>query len=243
MAKNILTGLVIAASIAAPGCAQSGSEDGGPAVQRSYQVGAFERIELAGPYNVQVRTGSAPSVSATGSEKALERMVVEVRGDRLLIHTRKRGGLFGFRSHGGGDVQVTVTVPSLRAAGIAGSGDIRIDRVSGDRFAGEIAGSGNLDVGNVEVRDFKLAIAGSGAAQAGAGRAQSAEYEIAGSGDIDAEGIASETASVSIAGSGSVTAQATRTAEVNIAGSGDVSMKGGAKCNVSKHGSGEVRCS
>ena len=240
MRKAIAIAIVVAAAAAA-GCARDREEDGGPAVERDFQVGGFERIEVAGPYEVEVRTGSAPSVHASGPQKEVERLVVEVRGDRLLIHSRKQRGMFSWGgSHDG--VRIAVTVPQLRGATIAGSGDIKVDRAAGPSFKGEIAGSGSLQLAAVEAESVELAIAGSGDIRA-AGKARSVRYEIAGSGDIEAAGLVAETAKVSIAGSGNVTAHATANADVETVGSGDVAVTGGAKCNVSKHGSGDVRCS
>ena len=67
---------------------------------------------------------------------------------------------FGWsRSH---PVKLTVTVPRLSSAEIAGSGDISVDKVSGDSFEGGIAGSGNLRIGQGEVKRLKDGIAGSG---------------------------------------------------------------------------------
>jgi len=232
----------IAGAIALSACGQSRAEDGGPTVQRSYQVGPFQEIEVAGPYDVQVRTGAGPSVSASGPEKLLERLVVEVRGDKLLIHTRREKGWFGSWSSKG-TATIQVTAPALRAAAIAGSGELAIDQVRGDSFDASVAGSGDLNVESIDVQNLKLSIAGSGELRARSGQARTADYSIAGSGDIDARGIRSESAEVSIAGSGNVTAQATGTADVNIMGSGDVELTGGARCSVSKAGSGDVRCS
>ena len=236
--------LIIATSIlalAASGCNAARGEEPGPSVSRAFQVGAFDKIEVAGPYEVQVTTGSAPSVRATGPDNAIERMVVEVEGGTLKIHPRKKNGLnFGWsKNH---KVVLQVSVPSLRGAEIAGSGDIVVDKVSGDHFDGGIAGSGALKLGQVQVASLSLGIAGSGEAQLGQGKAGRVEYEIAGSGDIDGGGLAAERAKVSIAGSGNVVANASGTADVDIAGSGDVRVTGGAKCNVSKAGSGNVTC-
>jgi hypothetical protein len=241
MRKAIIVGL-IAAAAALAGCGRDREESAGPATTRNYQVGAFDRLEVAGPYEVTVATGSAPSVKASGGERAIERLVVEVKDGTLMIHPRKRSGMsFGWsRSH---PVKLAVTVPSLSSAEIAGSGDISVDKVAGDSFEGGIAGSGNLRLGQVAVKRLKAGIAGSGEFNAGKGRAVVAEYEIAGSGDIEAAALVAETASVSIAGSGNVAANATGTATVEIAGSGNVRMTGGAKCSVSKAGSGNVDCS
>ncbi|HUE79863.1 MAG TPA: head GIN domain-containing protein [Sphingomicrobium sp.] len=241
MRTAIVIGMAAAAAASA-GCARDRGEAAGPATTRNFAVGGFERIEVAGPYEVTVATGGAPSVRASGGERAIERMVVEVEGDTLKIHPKKRSGLsFSWsRSH---PVKLTVTVPRLTAAGIAGSGAITVDKVAGDAFEAGVAGSGNLRLGEVDVKRLKAGIAGSGEINAGRGRAAVADYEIAGSGDIDAAGLVAETASVSIAGSGNVAANATGTASVDIAGSGDVRMTGGAKCQVSKAGSGNVDCS
>ena len=244
MRKAIVIGMAAAAAAAASaGCARERHQSVGPTVERNYQVGGFERIEVAGGYDVEVHTGTAPSVHAKGPEKDLERLVIEVKGDRLLIHPRESRGMFhvGWRNHG--KTTISVTVPQLRSADVAGSGDIRIDNVHGDNFAGKIAGSGGLSLDNVEVKTLDFSIAGSGSAQGKKGRAQNVSLNIAGSGDIDTKGVASETASVSIAGSGNVVAHASGTASVSMMGSGDVDLTGGAKCSISKHGSGDVRCS
>lgn len=242
MRKPIAAAL-IAALAAAGACSRTHAEDGGATVSRNYQVGNFRQIEVAGPYDVEVRTGANPVVSARGSEKLLERTVVEVKGDKLLIHPQQQKGWFGVRWTSGGKAHFVVAVPQLAGATIAGSGDIRIDKVAGERFDGTVAGSGGIDLGSVDVQSLKLSIAGSGGVKAGAGKARSAEYDIAGSGDLDAGAVQAQQAKVSIAGSGSVRAQATATADVNIMGSGDVDVAGGAKCSVSKAGSGDVRCS
>ena len=242
MRKAMVIGLAAAATASA-GCGQSRADDGGPSVQRSYEVGAFQRIHVAGPYDVRVKTGGSPGVSASGSEKVMERLVVEVKGDRLLIHPRKERGVFNWNWGRDGTATIEVTAPQLREAMIAGSGEITVDRVQGDRFEGSIAGSGDLRLDSLEVQALKLSIAGSGDLRARSGQARSAEYSIAGSGDIDASGVRSESAELSIAGSGSISGQATDTADVSIMGSGDVVLTGGAKCKVTKAGSGNVRCS
>ena len=239
--RRAITLGITAAAVSAAGCSEARSENGGPTVERNYQVAGFDKIELAGAYDATVRTGSAPGVQARGNEKAIENLEVVVENNTLVIRHKKRTG-FSWGSKGR-KVALTVTVPNLRGAELAGSGDIKVDRVAGDSFDGAIAGSGNLRVDRIEVGNLKLSIAGSGNAEVGSGRAKNAEYNIAGSGGINAKGMTAETAAVSIAGSGDIEAHASSTASVNIMGSGDVELTGGAKCSVSKAGSGNARCS
>jgi hypothetical protein len=242
MRQAIAAGLIVAATAVA-GCSRDRAEEPGAVTERNYKVGAFDKIELAGAYEATVRTGSGPTVHAKGGENILDQLIVEVEGNTLKVHPKERKGFhWGWGGKHNSKVELTITVPSLRGAELAGSGGIRIDKVAGDRFDGSVAGSGDLTVDQVEVGSLKLGIAGSGDAKAGAGKAKSVEYEIAGSGGIDAKGVVAEDAEVSIAGSGGVSAHATRTANVSIAGSGDVDLTGGAKCTTSKVGSGNVHC-
>jgi hypothetical protein len=242
--RNIIAAAAIVATGATAACSQARGEDGGPTVSRNYQVGTFDRIELAGRYDVDVRTGGELSVAASGPEQAMERLVVEVRGGKLVIEPRNERRWFGFGGRNKlGKVNIAVTVPALTAASLAGSGNIRVDKVGGDSFEGDISGSGDLRLGAVDVSKLKLSISGSGGLDAGAGRARSAEYDIAGAGEVRAARLATEEIKVSIAGSGNVQAHATRRAEVDIVGSGNVEVTGGAKCAVTKAGVGNVRCS
>jgi Putative auto-transporter adhesin, head GIN domain len=220
------------------------AEGGGPTVSRNYQVGNFQQVELAGHYDVQIRTGAPASVSAQGPQDVINRLVVEVKGDKLTIHPQNDGGWFQWGRHSSREaVHVVVTVPNLTGATLAGSGVINVDKVQGGNFEGTVAGSGQLNVTSIDVQSLKLDIAGSGSAKAGQGKAQSAKYDIAGSGSVEAGAIQTQDLKVSIAGSGGVNAHASGTADVDIMGSGDVNIAGGAKCNVSKAGSGNVRCS
>lgn len=242
MRRAMAFGLMAAATVALTACNHANGEDAGPNVSRNFRVSGFNSVEVAGPYEVQVRTGSAPSVSANGPQKMIDHLVVEVKGGKLMIHPEQQRGMFHFGWHFNGKVHVDVTVPELAGATIAGSGDIHVNEVKGSAFEGAVAGSGSLGLDAVDVQTLKLSIAGSGDVKAASGRAQNVKYEIGGSGDIDAKGVQAQTADVSIAGSGSVAAHATGTADVSIMGSGDVDMTGGAKCTISKEGSGTVHC-
>jgi len=235
--------LVASGAAALASCNVSVGSDSGSAIERAFPVGAFTGIAVAGPYDVTVHTGAAPSVRARGGEDALDRLQVEVEDGRLKIKPKEHFSLFGWgfwRRHD--KVSLAVTVPSLDRAAVAGSGGISIDKVTGARFEGKVAGSGDLNLAAVDVGDVELAVAGSGDVRA-AGKATNVRYKIAGAGDIHAADLTAENADVSIAGAGSVAGRATATAQVKTAGAGDVTITGGAKCTVSKAGAGNVNCS
>lgn len=238
----IRTFAAAAAALAATAChvgADAETRDPGSTVSRSYSLGAFDRIEVSGPYDVTITTGGAPSASATGGDKLLDATEVFVEGNVLKIRPKKKNGMrwsWGKK----GKAQFNVSTAVLHGAGIAGSGKIAVDKVIGD-FNGDVAGSGDLRLASVNGGAVALEIAGSGRIAA-AGKAQSTRVDIAGSGNVDAAGLAAKTADVSIAGSGNVKINASESADVDIAGSGNVAVTGGAKCSVSKAGVGNVTC-
>ena len=241
--RKALAAAVLAASFATSACGRERNEDPGPMVSRNYQVGNFTEVEVAGPFDVNIHTGANPGVSARGNQQLIDRLEVEVRGNRLVIRPKRDRRWFGGWNSVNGKGTISVNVPMIQAATLAGAGDLNVDNVRGERFEGQIAGSGDLKLGTVEVGSLKLGIAGSGTASADSGKAREAEYDIAGSGDVDAQTVQVENLKISIAGAGGIKAHASRAADVDIMGSGNVNVTGGAKCSVSKAGSGSVNCS
>lgn len=242
MRKPFAIAILATAALTASACTRERTEDAGPMGAKNFAVGNFTKLTIAGPYDVTVRTGGQPAVSAKGPQNVLDHLVVEVDGDELEIHPEKKNGWSGMRWRGSDKVTLEITVPMINEATVAGSGGVRIDKLNGNKFEGTVAGSGDLDLGGVDVGELEVSLAGSGSLRA-AGKARTAEYSIAGSGDIEAGNLISEILKVSIAGSGGVRANATKAGSVTIMGSGDVTVTGGAKCDVHKMGSGSVNCS
>lgn len=240
VAALLLTTLALAACTFA-GAQEGEDEPAGPSVQRSFEVGSFEAVSLAGPYEVVVTVGPAASVRAEGDANEIERMEVRVSNGELEIGRERRAGwMTGWRRNRA-PVTVYVTAPALRAAQIAGSGNMSIDKVEGRSFEADIAGSGDMKIAALRVEQARFEIAGSGDIVA-AGAAREVAVSVAGSGDVNLDGLETENARVEVVGSGDVRTRAMATADVSIMGSGDVFVRGPAKCTVSKMGSGELRC-
>jgi hypothetical protein len=254
---TIAAGVGAAAVLA--GCNAGNDSDASEITSRTVEVSDFRKIAVAGSYDVEVKTGSKPGVRVEGSERALDRLVVEVKGDVLEIHPRKGSSFSWGKSP---KVRIAVTVPELEAATVAGSGKLAIDRVAsptfdssiagsaevsigqikGQSFKGSIAGSAELEVGELAVQTVEMSIAGSGEADL-AGKTEQASYRIAGSGNLDAAKLESRDVKLSIAGSGNLDARATGTVTGSVLGSGSAKISGGAKCDVRKAGSGSIDCS
>lgn len=235
--------LLVAAlgGLATAGCAESQAQPG-PEISRTFNVAPFSSIEVAGAYDVEVTTGRPVAVSARGTQRLVEGIVAEVKNGRLVIRPDEKRKWKESWGAGRSWAKVSVSVPSIQAAGLSGSGGVSIDRVVGERFEGGSAGSGDLRVGELRVRDLKLGVAGSGDITVG-GQAESADYGVAGSGSIDAAALTAARAKAGIDGSGDIRARVTGAADASVMGSGDIEISGGARCTSSKQGSGSIRCS
>jgi hypothetical protein len=213
--------------------------DDGATGTRNFNASGFERVRLSGSDDVRVISGAEFAVSATGPEAVLDRLDIRVDGDTLIVGRDRKSGWSWSQERKG--AVVTVTMPVMRGASLAGSGDMSVATTADDRFEARLAGSGNLDIADVRAAETKFSLAGSGDMRA-KGKAANADYSLAGSGDIDGAELLSETVKVSVAGSGDVSAHASGKAEVRIVGSGDVTISGTKDCVSKKLGSGEVRC-
>ena len=219
-------------------CSVAESSPSGPSSSRSFDVSGFDQVELAGSDDVRIVAGPAFSVQATGAEKTLDKLKIEVSGSTLSIG-RKRSFSMGWSNDKG--ALVTVTMPTIKAASVAGSGNMDIDQVETAEFEANIAGSGGMKIKSAQVDKLDIDIAGSGGATV-AGAAKTIDISIAGSGSVMAKDLNAAEASISIAGSGNVDARASGAASVSIAGSGDVNISGTSNCKTSKNGSGKVVC-
>jgi len=207
------------------------------AAERSFPVGSFSEIMVTNSADVDVRTGSAASVVATGDPDDLDRLDIRVEGNRLNIGTKQRGISWSSREN----ITIRVNVPALSAATLSGSGNLAVDRVRGD-FSGRISGSGDLRLPMLDSAQLALAISGSGDIMA-AGRCGSGTISISGSGDVNATQLTCETLNASVSGSGDIAVRATGTAAIRVSGSGDITVTGGARCTTKSSGSSSISCS
>jgi len=231
--------IVLTALLAVTACSSNSVRDSGITGSRSFDAAGFDAVSLEGPDSVIVRTGGAASVTATGDTAVLDRLTVEVVNGILRIGREK--SRLGMNWGSGSSATITVTLPAIKAASVAGSGDLSVDTVAVPAFEASVAGSGTLTVAALKTDSVTVSLAGSGDATL-AGTTRTAKYSVAASGDVHAGDLVATDADVSLAGSGGVTAGATGHANVSIVGSGDVKILGGATCSVTRIGSGDVRC-
>lgn len=237
MRKMGIAFVTLAAVLA--GGAQAKSRDPGPPDQRQVAPGQFDRIAVAGPFLVRVRTGKATSVSLSGPRTMLDDTDLFVRDGQLIIRWQEGAS---WSRNGDEGVDIDITLPTLRGVMNAGAGLIDIDHVRGDRFEATLASAGRVTIDSMDVDQLKAQLAGSGSLRA-AGKAGAADLTLASSGSFDSPDLITHDADITSAGSGFIRTAVTHSANIKAFGSGGIQLTGGAKCSVNGPASANVRCS
>jgi hypothetical protein len=207
----------VVVSLLAFAAALSGCGSSGPKVAQTRTVAAFDRIEVDGSSDVDVRTGPRSALRLTAGSKVINHVDTEVQDGTLKITTDWHGFHFG-PDFGG--TRVRVTVPSLRGVTIRGSSGVDLHGLAGPSLALRIQGSGDVTA---------------------SGRVDSLDAEIAGSGDVRLADLAARTAQVRVRGSGDSDLNVSDSLDVGVAGSGDVTYRGHPTVRSNMAGSGDLR--
>lgn len=202
-------------------------------------VNGFDRVALAGAFEVELRQGNAEGVELTGDDNLLalvETRVEGAAGSRTLkIAARPEVALEPSQP-----IRIRVDLQQLVAIDLAGASKLTATGLHVGKLAVAIGGSGGLTLAALDAERLALSLGGSGRAGAD-GRSKSASLSIAGSGQGALAGLAVDDMAINIAGSGSAEVQANQRLRISIAGSGRVKHTGAAVPSVSIVGSGDVR--
>ncbi len=203
--------------------------------QRSLS-GAFSRVRLDGPVDVQLQPASGEASVRVQADDNIEPFVsTRLEGDTLVIGLEEGRG-FSTRN----PLRVRIDYKQLQALQLRGSGDATLDRLKSDRFELELSGSGDARIGLIEVRELQARLSGSGDL-AVAGRAEQQDWELSGSGDVSAASLAGQRARARLTGSGDLRLGVVQELDAQISGSGDLGYAGRPQIRSRVSGSGELR--
>jgi hypothetical protein len=207
------------------------------AATRNFGITDFTKIRISGPYKVTLATDVAPFARASGSSAALDRVLVEVRGDTLVVQSNASWG--GYPGADPGPVEVTLGTHDLTNASLIGSGSLAIDRVKSQKFSLSIQGSGSSEVANLAADQLNVSLEGTANAKL-FGKAGKAIALVRGVSTLDAAGLTTPSADIDADGSATLDANVTDMAKVNAWGPATVRLSGAPTCTLKVQGSTTV---
>lgn len=202
-------------------------------------VNAFTKISFGFPGKLYLKQGSPQKVELEGDKNILEKINVEVDGDRLVINSGNKWHNWGNEDK----IIAYVTVENIDAINVSGSGDIIAQtKITCNELNLKVSGSGSVKVEVDAQNEVNANVSGSGSMDL-SGRCKSFETNVSGSGRISLATNASDEANFRVSGSGKIEAQGTADiVKVSVSGSGKVlaSNLEANKCDVHISGSGNV---
>jgi hypothetical protein len=205
---------------------------------RNFGITSFEKVRVDGPFKVTLKTGVAPFAKASGSQAALDRVAIEVRGDTLVVH----GSLDSWGGYPGkdsGPVEITLGTHDLSSAWVNGSGVLAIDRVKGLKFGLSVQGSGAGEIGQADVDQLSVTVMGSANARL-AGEAGKPTAVIRGISSLDASALSAKDAILGADGSATIAADVGNSVTVDASGPATVRLSGSPACTLRVSGSASV---
>lgn len=141
-------------------------------------VPPFTSMKVQGPINVELKAGTAQSLTVRGDENFARGLVSEVVNGELRVHMRDKG-VKATRQ----EQRIVVTVPALRAFSAEGAGEIRLDNIRGERFDVDYRGAGSMRLAG-EVKSFRMTAEGVGEVNARGLVADKVDVRFRGIGDV-----------------------------------------------------------
>jgi len=205
---------------------------------RNFEITSFSKVRVDGPYKVTLKTGIAPFASASGSQAALDRIAIDVRGDTLVIRS-SLDSWGGYPGQDVGPVEISLGTHDLSAAWLNGSGALSIDKVKGLSFDLSVQGSGVGTIADTNVDQLQVNVVGTASARL-AGQAAKMTAVIRGISSLDAAALSTKDANLAADGAGTIAADVTNSVTVNATGPATVRLTGAPSCTLRVAGSAIV---
>lgn len=201
MKQSVLVGGLVGLVATCFGATAMAGEEG----ERVLPFSGFDKVAVAGVYDLEVVVGQPHSVRIRGSSAELEQVVAQVRRETLILDLKDRRAAQRKKRH---PLTAYVTTPTLVALDMSGVVD--------------------AEVTGIKATLFKVAISGVGETQL-SGSCRQLAAEVSGVGELDATGLRCEHVSVLVSGVGEAGVFASEAVDATVSGMGDIRVIGSPK--------------
>ena len=201
---NIKMGLLGATSLCAAVIGASAAlADDKRTVVRTLDLAGFERIEIAGVYDLDVEVGPDYAITLSGPAREMERVEAEVKNGTLYLDRKeqKRRLNWGNRD----SLKAEITLPALSGLTASGVVDGIVRGIDAESFELDLSGVGDVDL---------------------EGECGALDADVSGVGDLDAETLECRTVKVDVSGVGDASVYASDSVDASVSGVGDIDVYG-----------------
>jgi hypothetical protein len=231
--------LSIVAIVLLTSCAQSQwfnrIKGDGNLISKTRNVGEYDKISVAGSFDVKLVSGKEGKLDIKIEENLLEYLITEVDNGKLRIKWKK-----GINISTRKGILITVPFRNIDAVTLTGSGDIfTTDTIKSDDFYTSVSGSGDVKL-VIDADKITSKITGSGDITI-SGTTDYLSTRVTGSGDFHGFSLKAKETEAKVTGSGDITVTTTEKISARVTGSGDIDYKGNPEFQDTKvTGSGDI---
>ncbi len=176
-------------------------------VTQEFGLAGFDRISVAGVYEIDVQVGEDYSIRLSGPDYEVDRLEVSVKDGALVLDQRKRKK--GEKKHNNRQgIDAVITMPSLSALSVSGVIDGTITGVDSKEFELDISGVGDISID---------------------GECATLKANLSGVGDLDAKKLECAAVDVKVSGVGDARVFARDSVNAQVSGMGDIDIYGSPK--------------
>lgn len=209
----------------------------GPLVPGEHEVGAYDKIDVAGYYRIVYSSAPSTKVRLDIQENLRQYITFEVRGGKLFVGSTREISILG----GNNNTPVLyISNPDLKGLYVSGAVDMEYgDVISGDTFDLEVSGGCDIQL-SLDVNSFKGDFSGASDVDL-KGTAHDTTIDLSGAGDVNALDLQAKTARFEIAGAASASISCSERLDVDVSGAGSVRYRGNPYVNEDISGAGSVK--
>ena len=207
---GIIIGLILAIGIAVAAAYHAfgdlGDFDGrdkSKDVTRNLDLADFDRIDVAGVFELEVTVGGDYAVTVSGAEEEIARLDARVDNGSLVLD--QDDAHFGKRRWRTRGMTAVISLPALNAIDIAGVADADVAGIDSENFRADLAGVGDLNL---------------------SGSCGRLDASVSGVGDLDARELKCRDVDVDVSGVGEASVFASSSADASVGGIGSINIYG-----------------
>ena len=210
--KTKLISSIIVLSVVISACGFWGVRGNGRIKHEDRTISEFEKLDAGGAFTIKIKVGEAPSLKISAEENLLSYIRTSVKGNRLVIDTRKS---ISPRK----EILIEITTPHLTDVDVSGANNVTVNGVSTSDFSVDLSGAGHVYL---------------------EGEVEKLSAELSGAGNIDAKDLKAKDVHISVSGAASADVYAKENLDASVSGVGSIDYYGdpaNTKTNVSGVGS------
>lgn len=211
--------------------------------ERRIATGSFDRLRIAGTFEVTVTTGASPDARVVADRSVLGDIDVRVEGGTLIVRNTAGGSWTQpAQRDAGKPVRILLSTPALTAITVTGGSRVTVTQLKGARVDLSVAGSGAIAAADVSADQLTAQLIGDGGIAIARGRTGNARLTANGAGTIDVAGVEANDLTARLDGLGTISARARYSAQVASGGLGTIRIAGRPKCRVIAAAGAPVTC-